>query len=82
MQKVWQRQALNVDQPRDIQSNSLPQGNFLRGLSQAPMPNLVQSFPVIIEENSFPEQIKNIMPIVRNYTALDNRTAIKVRTKN
>ena len=25
----------------------------------------------------FPDQLKNIMPIIRNHTALDNRTAIE-----
>ena len=35
---------------RDIQSNPLSLGNSMRGLWQAPMPNSVQLFPVIVEE--------------------------------
>ena len=31
--------------------------------------------------NSFPEHLKNLMPIVRNHTALDDRTALKNKTK-
>ena len=37
---------------KNSQSNPLPKGNSLRGLSQAPMPNSIQSFPVIVEETS------------------------------
>ena len=35
---------------KNIQDNPLPSGNSMRGLLQAPMPNLVQSFPATLEE--------------------------------
>lgn len=46
-----------------------------------PMPNLVQSFSAIIKKKFFSDQLKNIMPILRSHTVLDNRTTIEERTK-
>lgn len=53
------------------QDNSLPSGNTLRGLPQAPVSNLVQKFPVSTgETNQSPEQLKDLMPVMKNNTAL------------
>ena len=50
------------------------------GASHRPLCQSGSVFPAIIEE-TLPEQLKNLMPIVRNHTAVDNRTTIQEKTK-
>ena len=70
---------------RDGQGNPLPSGNSLRVLMPsglmplALMPNSVVSHHH--GGNFFPEQLKNPMPIGKNHTALDDRTAIEDKRK-
>lgn len=40
------------------------------------MPNLVQLFPVSMEETSA-EQLKDLILVVRNHTAMDGKTAFE-----
>ena len=46
------------------------------------MPNPIQSFPAIVKETPSQSNLKKLMPILRNHTTLDNRTAIEERTIN
>ena len=47
-------------------------GKLLGGLSQAPMTNTAQSFPVTVENMSYQKNWKIPVPTVKNYTGLDN----------
>ena len=46
---------------KEKQCNPLPSGNYLWGFSQAPRSNVVQSFPVTVEDTPPQENFKNLV---------------------
>ena len=69
-------QSLNVDQ-QGIDKVTLTIRKCYEGPLTGPQVKLVQSFPCHHGGNSFPKQFMDLIPIVRNHTALDDRTAIE-----
>lgn len=76
MQKVWQRQALiNVHQQGAVKVTL-----------DGPFTRLHVKFSLVVschcEGNTLPGQLKKLITILKNHTALHDRTAIEERTKN
>ena len=51
------------------------------GLSEAPKPKVVQSFPVTVEDMSHQENLKNLLPDAKDHTDLDNGINMEDKSK-